>query len=116
LVKSYIEDARTQANDLYGEGAVYPYVLYVSPEGDPEEQQDIAAVYVVIDDCAYRMESLVHAVDVCFKIFLTFDVAFPPSTEQVWLFLQKQFYGIRTGVQSSLNVKSFIHSLTLQGK
>ncbi|KAJ8686071.1 hypothetical protein QAD02_021865 [Eretmocerus hayati] len=52
--------------------------------------------YVVIDSLRYRVESVLSAVDLCFKSFFALHAQYPIQSEGPWLLLQRAIYGIET--------------------
>ena len=57
-----------------------------------------AAVYaVVLGDMPYKVaSSVIEAVDICFKAFFAFNLAYPMSCQSFCLFLQKSVFNITT--------------------
>jgi len=53
-------------------------------------------------------ETVVKALDVCFKAFFTFNLKYPAAATDPWLFLQQGLYRIRT---SNDKISSTISSL-----
>ncbi|XP_051168151.1 uncharacterized protein LOC127285960 isoform X2 [Leptopilina boulardi] len=52
--------------------------------------------YVNIDDTRYSFQSILQALDLCFKSFHVLHTEYPKPSEPVWLFLQKSIYSITT--------------------
>lgn len=67
---------------------VQPYIIVVGLHFTA-----IEAFYIVIDDVLYKMENVLKAVDILYKIFQVLNVKYPSACEQVWLFIQKYVYG-----------------------
>ena len=53
-------------------------------------------VFVLVNDTVYEVDSLIKAVDVCFKSFFVFNAHYPPHAQEPWLLLQKAVFGIDT--------------------
>ncbi|XP_024883588.1 uncharacterized protein LOC112462188 [Temnothorax curvispinosus] len=70
---------------------VQPYIIVIGPQ-----LTAIEAFYIIIDDIMYKMENVLKAVDILYKIFQVLNVKYPPACEQVWLFIQKYIYGRTT--------------------
>ncbi|XP_022165737.1 uncharacterized protein LOC111030516 [Myzus persicae] len=66
--------------------------------------------FVVIDNTYYKLETLIKAVDVCFKSFFSLNVHYPTECEQVWLFIQHYFFEIKLKSDKSiLSVKTLVN-------
>lgn len=52
--------------------------------------------YLLYDEVIYHLDSLVKAIDICFKVFFVFNAEYPAEAADVWTFLQKGVYGIAT--------------------
>lgn len=70
---------------------VQPYIIVVGPQFTA-----IEAFYIIIDNVMYKMENILKAVDILYKIFQILNVKYPTGCEQVWLFIQKYIYGRTT--------------------
>lgn len=53
-------------------------------------------VYCVVDDILQPQNSIVAAVDLCFKIFFVTHCNYPEESQHLWLTLQLGFYEIST--------------------
>jgi hypothetical protein len=51
---------------------------------------------VLMTDTVFQCESLIKAVDVCFKSFFVFNLRYPAQATDSWLFIQQGLYGIHT--------------------
>ncbi|XP_033222789.1 uncharacterized protein LOC117176643 [Belonocnema kinseyi] len=58
--------------------------------------ETIDSVYVYVDGMRYLMDSIVQAVDVCFKIYQALNAAYPTTGQQIWNFIQRYVYKIHT--------------------
>lgn len=74
----------------------YPYILTLG-----NDFQHTSQVFVIIDGLALEHETLLQAMDVCFKAFFVFDIEYPKQCEHVWEFLQAVIYEI-PGPESKL--------------
>lgn len=77
-----------------------PFVIAVGP---PKE---LTAAYLVINDVKYLFTDLLKAVDACFKTFYALNASYPVSSEPIWIFIQKEIYGIEDSTKSYQNVES----------
>lgn len=67
---------------------------------------------VVLDNILYRLDNLVKAVDVAFKIQFVLNVEYARECSLVWLFFQKYFYGINLNTdKKSTSVACLIREL-----
>ncbi|XP_077275891.1 uncharacterized protein LOC143904818 [Temnothorax americanus] len=57
---------------------------------------NITESYVAIDDILYKLDSLLRAVDVCFKCIYALHAQYPVQSERPWLVLQQIIYDIYT--------------------
>ena len=44
----------------------------------------------------YRVDSVVEALDVCFKLFHSLHTSYPTESSHIWVVLQRAVYGIKT--------------------
>ncbi|XP_071629107.1 uncharacterized protein [Temnothorax longispinosus] len=70
---------------------VQPYIIVVGSQFTAVE-----TIYIIIDDVMYKMENILKAVDILYKVFQVLNVKYPTGCEQVWLFIQKYVYGRTT--------------------
>ncbi|KAK9736409.1 hypothetical protein QE152_g12506 [Popillia japonica] len=83
-------DKKREKATKYGV-TVQPYVLAVGPD-----LNNIISSYLVIDRNVYKVQSMLKAIDICFKTYRALHLQYPLECEQIWLFLQKAIYGIST--------------------
>ncbi|XP_033229558.1 uncharacterized protein LOC117181098 [Belonocnema kinseyi] len=50
--------------------------------------------YVVLNEIIYDVDSIVHAVDTCFKVFFALEAEYLIACKPVWMFIQKYIYEI----------------------
>lgn len=70
---------------------VQPYILIEGPS-----LTDVKTSYIVVDDIRYQFNSVLKALDICFKCFHVFHCQYPPQGEHLWLLVQKALFGIDT--------------------
>lgn len=63
------------------------------------------------DDIKYQFQSLLAAIDTCFKIFFVLNVKYPEAAKNVWIFIQKFFYEIETHERISPDVLVLLSEL-----
>ncbi|XP_063971458.1 uncharacterized protein LOC135158103 [Lytechinus pictus] len=68
-----------------------PYVLILGGRLQPSES------FVVIEGHSIKTQSVLAAVDVCFKALYTLDINYQRQCATSWEFLQKYVYGIKDG-------------------
>jgi hypothetical protein len=56
---------------------------------------DISQYFVVVDDTYYLLNSIIAAVDCCFKIIHALHAEYPVESKPVWYFIQKGFYKLK---------------------
>lgn len=76
---------------------IQPYILLVGPT-----LTNILAAYVIIDDNTYKTESVLEAIDFCFKSFHVLDATYPFQSEHIWFLFQRNIYNIRTKYDKSI--------------
>lgn len=88
-----IEEVHRQKIDrLYEMGlTVQPYIIGVG-----NDLTDVRNFYIMVDKIRYRFDSPLKALDICFKIFMTWYVNYPVESQQVWLFIQYAIYQLKT--------------------
>lgn len=57
---------------------------------------DINHCFVIFDSAKYRFESVVMAVDFALKLHFVLNLSYSPFCIQIWTFIQKYFYSIKT--------------------
>lgn len=78
---------------------VQPYIIAIGPQ-----LTAIEAFYIIIDDIMYKMENVLKAVDILYKIFQVLNVKYPSACEHRFGYLYKNiFMGER---QSGISVIS----------
>ncbi|NP_001119930.1 uncharacterized protein LOC796378 [Danio rerio] len=87
-----------------------PHILVL---GDKEHSSQ---VYVVFSGQAVEQETLLQAVDSCFKLFHVYDMNYPKPSAPIWEFLQHAVYNIPGGVPSAhcSLLKNFVFRITDQ--
>ncbi|XP_063968771.1 uncharacterized protein LOC135157438 isoform X1 [Lytechinus pictus] len=63
-----------------------PFVLALGPQKAP------AQYFAVVEGRALKQDSLLKAVDVCFKLFYVLDLEYPSACYTTWEFIQKVLY------------------------
>ncbi|KAL4719426.1 hypothetical protein ACJJTC_007179 [Scirpophaga incertulas] len=58
--------------------------------------QDFSALYIVIDDIKYQLQSATKAFDLLFKSYHVLNAKYPDSAEYLYLIIQRKVYGITT--------------------
>lgn len=64
----------------------------------------IVNFYVVIGDAKIRADNFVAALDLCFKMFILFNIPYPPESKAVWILLNKIFYNINVDSQMTARI------------
>ncbi|KAI0221940.1 hypothetical protein LSAT2_026801, partial [Lamellibrachia satsuma] len=52
--------------------------------------------FLLYEEVIYEVDSLVKAVDICFKIFFVLNAQYPAEAADVWTFIQKGLFNITT--------------------
>lgn len=86
--------------------SLQPYIIFVGSYDSVEE------IYVSLDDVLYKVNSMIEAIDVCFKIFHVFEVNYPVSSEHLWLLIQQGIYKFTTKWDSVItNIEFLLNKL-----
>lgn len=84
-----------------------PYVLVLG-----QSPSNVSQCFVVTNDVIYEVDTLLKAVDTCFKLFFVLNAQYPSVSVEPWLFLQKAVYKIDTPYDTTssrlLELLSFI--------
>ncbi|KTG02879.1 hypothetical protein cypCar_00048511 [Cyprinus carpio] len=91
---------------LNHEASQNPQVLVL---GDKE---DSSQVFIIFNGEAMEQETLLQAVDLCFKLFFVYDINYPKPSAPIWEFLEHTVFNIPGGVPSAhcLLLKNFVFS------
>lgn len=82
-------------NKVQMEGSVAPYISVIGSAQEPE-------YYLVdFDNIAYKCFQFSKALDICFKAYFVFNIAFPEACECIWNFINKQFFKLPTGADKA---------------
>lgn len=74
-----------------------PFIIIVGPEITAIEN-----VYIRLDNILYLMPSVLKALDVLFKMFLTFNACYPKECENFWYLIQWGIYDIHTSYDENI--------------
>ncbi|XP_070852414.1 uncharacterized protein [Drosophila suzukii] len=86
---------------------VQPFV-FVEGQG----ATSLKSFFVYFDKTIYKFDSFIQSLDICFKIFNTLDLKYPPASELSWNFIQQYFYNIYTEYdKKSANLSSLLSFL-----
>lgn len=64
---------------------------------------NVTHCFVIFDTAKYKFESIVMAVDYCFKLHFVLNLKYSPYCLQIWTFIQKYFYSIKTPYDFTFN-------------
>lgn len=85
-VNELIEQKKTTA--LAEKKTVQPYMIFV---GTPEK---CSSFYVVVDDYKYKVVDAFTALKLNLQIFFVWNLKYPKSCENTWIFIQKSIFEI----------------------
>ncbi|XP_071851469.1 uncharacterized protein [Apostichopus japonicus] len=113
--RATIEDALTSFVDLQKIGTNIPHYL----EGVKQKQAFVLAIgssrvspeqtYIIIEREAIPQESLLNAIDLCFKCFHVFDMNYQWQSYNTWQFLQTVVYNLPGKMSSSVvSLKTYL--------
>lgn len=69
-----------------------------------------------VDETYYKCTSLVASIDLCFKIIHVYNLQFSKDCGQVWEFIQKYLYGIKTDFDENFSQVTNFISIWLVGQ
>ncbi|XP_058637597.1 uncharacterized protein LOC131543811 isoform X2 [Onychostoma macrolepis] len=73
----------------------FPHVLQLG------DKVNCSQAFVIVGGVALEQDSLLQAVDTCFKLFYVLDIEYPKPAAAVWQFLQHTIYSVPGGVPST---------------
>ena len=83
--------------------SVQPFIVVVGPS-----VTQIQKTYVRIDTVMYELSSVAKALDILFKIFITFNTSYPLESENFCYFVQWSVYELYTESDTQI---PFVHTL-----
>jgi len=94
-IKSHTElqDTVSRRKEKYSKLGVtlQPLIIIVGPNCN-----EISQYFILVDDTYYVLNSILTAVDCCFKIIHALNLQYPYESLPVWTLIQKGFYQIET--------------------
>jgi len=99
------ETISRRRDKLVGLGqTLQPFVLIVG-----SSLKEISNYFVIVDNTFYRLNSILSAVDCCFKIIITLNAKYPSESEAIWCFIQKGLYKLNTPLDKNFTtVNAFL--------
>lgn len=99
------ETISRRRDKLVGLGqTLQPFVLIVGAS-----LKEISNYFVIVDNTFYRLNSILSAVDCCFKIIITLNAKYPSESEAIWYFIQKGLYKLNTPLDKNFTaVNAFL--------
>lgn len=93
-LKSYseLQETVTRRKNKYAQlgCTLQPFIIIVGPSIN-----EIAQFYVYVDNTYYVLNSIVGAIDCCFKVIHALNLEYPIECLQVWTFIQKVFLRLK---------------------
>ncbi|XP_066590597.1 uncharacterized protein [Prorops nasuta] len=68
-----------------------PYIIAVG-----RQLTEIESIFISFDAVLYKTQSMIEAIDTCFKIFNVFNIQYPNESSHIWEVIQVYLYGIKT--------------------
>jgi len=94
-LKSYseLQETVTRRKNKYAQlgCTLQPFIIIVGPS-----LNEIRQFFVYVDNTYYILNSIVGAVDCCFKVIHALNLKYLLEYLQVWTFIQKLFFKIKT--------------------
>jgi hypothetical protein len=90
-IKSYseLQETVSRRKNKYAQlgCTLQPFIIIIGPSIN-----DISQIYVYVDNTYYVLNSIVAAIDCCFKVIHSLNLEYPLECLQVWTFIQKVFF------------------------
>ncbi|XP_071578556.1 uncharacterized protein [Temnothorax nylanderi] len=87
--------------------SVQPYIIVVG------SISNVSNTYVTIDEVLYSTDSMLEALDVCFKAFHVLQINYPDASKHLWMLIQKGLYKLSTKWDISFsNTEHILKKLT----
>jgi len=74
---------------------IQPCMLIVGTIINPSQ------IIIYFDEIKYKFFSVIKAIDLCFKIYHVFNIEYPIESLNVWLFIQRYFFYIKSKFDKS---------------
>jgi hypothetical protein len=92
--------------------SLQPFIIVVGPLENP------TCYYIVVAEVRYLFPAqtlFIEVLDTCYKIFFALQAQFPPVCKDIWIFIQRQIYGMPLGkVNCPAQVSVLMSSLRTQ--
>lgn len=97
-----IDDFIEEKTTLYAkhQETLQPFPVVLGP------LNKIVCSYVIVNDVRYKFDSLLKAVDVCYKLIFALNAKYSIECFHVWTFLQRFIYGMNIKKQPSYTTVS----------
>ncbi|XP_050055071.1 uncharacterized protein LOC126549573 [Aphis gossypii] len=106
-----LQESITRRKQKYEQLAftLQPLIIIIGPT-----ISDIAQYFILVDDTYYLVNSIITAVDCCFKIIHALHAEYPVESKPVWYFIQKGCYKLKTSWDTEyVTVNSLISDLDI---
>lgn len=77
--------------------SLQPHIIVIG-----KDLRNIDTISVELDKTTYSPPTLLKGLDILFKLFMAFNIAYPLETEHIWYFLQWKVFGITTKYDSHI--------------
>lgn len=71
--------------------SLQPHLIIVGKDIDT-----IDTISVEVDNTSYCPPTLLKGLDIRFKVFATFNLSYPPESEDIWYFIQWSIFDVKT--------------------
>lgn len=82
-----IENRKTQCFESHIK--THPFIV-----GIGSTRYNFYHFYVVIANCKIKVKDFIDAIDLCLKMFILFQIPYPPESRAVWTLLNKIFFDV----------------------
>jgi hypothetical protein len=97
-----IIDLRIVKLNRNGVQQLQPFIIALGPE-----KTQLNSFYVVVSKLVvFQFESLLRAIDVCYKAIFVLNLKYSPDCAQIWFTLQRCFYDQKSAADTEYNAMS----------
>lgn len=98
---------KSEIEELNKKEGVKPMIFIIGNSLD-----EISASFVAVNDVLYKFDSVIQAVDLCFKMMHSMGQQYPGKSKHIWIFLEKTCFQIESeNIEEYIAVNSLISDL-----
>lgn len=105
VIATETEYKKMYDSKLLAESSIAPFISLI---GSLEEPQSFT---VNFENITYKFSNFSKAMDVCFKVYNLFDIAYPEACGANWDFINRQLYGLHDGKNAKPGIDSLLNEI-----